>query len=413
LANKRILYLISRENIIEPGVLKSQVLDLAGRMIRRSKDTEITVLNLPSINRFLRYFRNYSKVKDYARSRGIRLVIIPIIPVGSSFMPVWAVPFFMIQSVPLVLFFALRYRVNIIHTRSYLSALTAAAVKKMGVGIKLVFDTRSLYLREAETFGGWQKLSADYRFWERLESRLFAESDRVVVQAFKTGDYVRGSVPTASVSLIPSPVSPGNFRMSSRDRERGRRRLGLTGKFVFAYSGSLGRLHDPRFLAKFYSLVRRNVSHPHFLVATQSNPAELLMYLNDFGAGSEEITVLNNPDLGKILPLGDAGLHVYGNSPIAPYASSVKMPEYSASGIPIVVTKNMTSIVELVERSGCGVAIDPLDKNDIRVKIQQLVKERERMGNRALDLAKKYFSVEACANKYLEIYDEITPKIKS
>src|SRR3989337_2994929 len=94
-----ILYLISRENVLEPGVIKSQAIDLLGQVLAQRPATEIFLLNFPSINRFLKYLGNYRSVKDYCRGLGIRLAIVPIIPIGRSIMPVWAMPFFLAQTI--------------------------------------------------------------------------------------------------------------------------------------------------------------------------------------------------------------------------------------------------------------------------------------------------------------------------
>lgn len=411
MSNKKVLYLVSRENIAAPGVMKSQVLDLIWEIVRNRRGIEITIINFPSLPNFLKNFKNYQSVRNFCRRRGIGLVIIPILPVGPSFMPVWAVPFFLVQTVPLVLFFSIKYGINIIHARSYLSAFSGYLVKKI-LGIKLVFDTRSLYLIEAKMLGGWGESDASYKFWKIIERNLLIFADSVVIQASKIGEYVREAVPNTQVSLIPSPVDVEKFRMLTRFREKEREKNGISDKFVFAYSGSLGGLHDPFFLAKFYSSVSKHVKTPHFLVATQSDPAIFLQVMKDLEGKDEEVTVLSNPDLGKILPLADAGLHVYGDVPIAPYVSSVKLPEYTASGVPPIVTSNMISMGKLVRDNRCGVVIDSFDQNDIRVKMRQLVKEHKILKKNSLKLARDYFSVKVCARKYLDIYDELIQKNK-
>jgi len=91
----------------------------------------------------------------------------------------------------------------------------------------------------------------------------------------------------------------------------------------------------------------------------------------------------------------------------------VKVAEYLAAGLPLIVPPEMKSVSGIVENENCGVVIDSFDRNDIRVKMRKLVKERETFKKNALKLAKDYFSVKVCARKYLEIYDELTQKNKS
>ena len=42
---KRILYIVSRENVLQPGVLKSQVLEMASQIKKEGEGTDVSVLN--------------------------------------------------------------------------------------------------------------------------------------------------------------------------------------------------------------------------------------------------------------------------------------------------------------------------------------------------------------------------------
>jgi len=407
----RILYLVSRENILEPGVLKSQVLDLVGQIIKSGSKIELTVLNFPSINRFLANLKNYRSTREYARKLGIRLVIIPIFPIGRSIMPVWAIPFFLIQTIPLILFFSIKYRINIIHSRAYLPALAAQISRNFGLRVGLVFDVRGAYLLEGITYGRWKRSDPDYGTWERLEEKLFSDSDRVVVQSPGLMDYTKKVAPAAKVELIPPCVNERTFAISEKDREQGRGEFGIKNRFVVVYSGSLGNFHEPNFLAKCYSEIRKDLPSPYFLVVTHSASRGLVNSLRDQNVPEEEFRVISSPkDIGKMLPLGDAGLHIMDDLPITPTVVSVKFGEYLASGLPVIVTKNMASVTNLVEEHRCGVVLDGFDRKDTRVEMQKLVEEHSSLKENSLSLARNYFSTKVCAGKYLKIYEELNQK---
>jgi len=409
MSDKRILYLISRENVSAPGVMQSQVLDLLAEARIQDPSSKIVLLNLPSLPIFLKHIKKIKNVKKFCHKAGITLFIFPIIPIGQSFMPKWAIPLFLIQTVPLAIFFSLTYRINLIHSRSYLASLLAYFVKKI-TGIKFIFDTRSIYLKEAETHGIWKKSDPEYRFWEELEKNMFRSADKVIVLASEKESYIKERVPTADVSLIPSPVRVTDFAMPRISRSKGRKSLGIAEKFVFTYSGSLGGLHSADFIASFYSRVSKHVPNPHFLIATQSDPSGIISSLDKLGIRETDYTVLKNPALGDFLPLADVGIHVYPDVPIAPYVSSVKLPEYCASAIPTIVTSNMVSMAKLVREKYFGVVVDNFEPKHIRDKMQKLVKEHSLMGKKAFKLANTYFSVKVCAQKYLEIYNGLLKK---
>jgi len=411
----RVLYLISRENALEPGVIKSQALDLIGQILKQNKSVEVTVLNFPSINRFLKYIGNYGKVKEYCRNIGIKLIVIPIFPIGRSIMPLWAMPFFLVQVIPWVLFFVVRYRINIIHARAYLSALAVWFLRKIGIKVGFIFDMRAPYILEGIIHKRWQKSDFDYRVWEGLEREMFSSADAVVSQATGMTDYARDISPTAAVSYIPNCIDPKLYELTIKERETGRNTLGIADRFVFVYSGSFGDLHPPGFIADLYSEFRKYVPRPYFLVVTYSDPAEITQSLLNLGVPKHEFKVLHHPPtLEKILPLGDAGIGTMGRDILTTsLVLSVKVAEYLAAGLPLIVPPEMKSVSGIVENENCGVVIDSFDRNDIRVKMRKLVKERETFKKNALKLAKDYFSVKVCARKYLEIYDELTQKNKS
>src|SRR3990172_1722638 len=410
---KRILYLLSRENVLEPGVLKSQVLNLAGKIIKKKKDTEIFVLDFPSLHKFLKYFRNYHSIMKYARGLGIKLIIIPILPIGRSIMPIWAIPFFLLQTLPFVLFFSFKYRIKIINARSHLSALLAYASKKFGADIRIVFEIHGPYLLEGVTHGRWESADFDYKFWSVIERILFAGADYIVVRSSGLLDYVSGIAPKANASIIPPSVDADSFSLSEKERKNGRMELGIDDRFAVAYSGSLGSFHRPDFLVEFYSLIRKYISSPLLLVITHSDYGALVEGFRNLGVPQNELRVVYNPpELGKILPLADASLHVYNDLPITPFVLSAKLGEYLSAGLPAIVTDNLVSTTNLIEKSQCGVVINISDSKDVRSKMQKLVRERGTLKKNSLRLARDYFSVKVCARKYLEIYDELASKNK-
>jgi glycosyltransferase involved in cell wall biosynthesis len=411
----KVLYLISRENMLEPGVIKSQALDLIGQILKQDDSTEVAVLNFPSINRFLKYVGNYGKVREYCKNLGIKLVVIPILPVGRSIMPVWAMPFFLVQTVPWILFFMLKYRINIIHARAYLSALAVLFLKKIGTRVGFIFDMRAPYLLEGIVYGRWQKSDFDYRAWEGLEREMFSSSDSVVSQAAGMADYAKEVSPSANVVYIPNCVNPEPYKISGQVMAKERKKLGIEDRFVFVYSGSFGDLHPPDFIGGLYAQFRKYVPDPYFLVVTHSDPEGIIQSLFKLGVSEHEFKVLHNPPkLEEIIPLGDAGIGAMGGEIITtPLVMSVKVAEYLAAGLPLIVSPEMKSVADIVEKENCGVVIDSFDQNDIRVKMQKLVKERETLKKNALKLAQDYFSVRVCAEKYLEIYEKLNPKSKS
>lgn len=403
---KRILYLITRENVLESGALKSQVFELLGKIISKDNETSILVLNFPSLNRFVRDIGKYQSVKKYVNSLGINLVIIPILPFGRSIMPVWAIPFLLIQTIPFVLFFSWKEKINIFHSRAYLSSIILYFIKKFILKIDFIFDARGPYLLEGETYGKWESSNDNYKFWAKLEKKLFKNAKYVIAQSVGFTKYVKKILPEANVVNIPCCADVDNYNFTEKEIIKEKRNMNIQNKFVVVYSGSLGSFHDPEFLVKAYVSIRESLPNPHFLVVTHSVSDEILESLAKNGINKSEFTIVLSPDnLPKYIALGDIGLHVMNDLPITPLVISVKFSEYLAAGLPVIISKNMTSLTKIVETSSCGIVLDEKKQEMNKNKIEYLVKNYSEYRKNALELVNKDYSTDVVARRYSEIYD--------
>lgn len=93
--------------------------------------------------------------------------------------------------------------------------------------------------------------------------------------------------------------------------------------------------------------------------------------------------------------LSESTLGIVTLHPLPNYIESlpIKMFEYMASGLPIVAS-NFPLWVELVESNGVGLCADPLNPNDIKEKIIQVIKYHDSYSDKGRLLAEENFSWE-------------------
>lgn len=106
-------------------------------------------------------------------------------------------------------------------------------------------------------------------------------------------------------------------------------------------------------------------------------------------------------------------LHPIPNYYYQPY--SVKMFEYMAAGLPMIVS-DFPSWREFLEDVGCALFVDPLDSKAIALAIQWLLNhpyEAEKMGRQGMEFVAKMCNWEVEATKLIDLYNKlIAPKKK-
>jgi glycosyltransferase involved in cell wall biosynthesis len=87
----------------------------------------------------------------------------------------------------------------------------------------------------------------------------------------------------------------------------------------------------------------------------------------------------------------------------------MKLFEYMRAGIPSVVS-DFPAWRRIVEETGCGVLVNPLDPENIATAIRRLLEnpaEAEEMGKRGREASMRRFNWASEKSKLLQLYDRL------
>lgn len=254
---------------------------------------------------------------------------------------------------------AARRRPDIIHGRSYLPTAIADAVTKLVPRAKLVFDCRGMLGDEYVDSGYWTTDRIEYRLLKRYEKRAFRRAEGVVVLTEALRRWVQGSGLLGSrtqIETIPCCVDFERFRFDAAGRARVRAELGIEGRLVIAYAGSLGGLYREADLARFIAVAKRRTDRPFtFLLLTRSDSDGLVESLKAGGLSTDEIRVraVAPSEMPAYLSAADAGT-AFGTTCFARMGCSpTKLAEYLACGLPAVFNDFGDQATLAPERDAC------------------------------------------------------------
>lgn len=118
---------------------------------------------------------------------------------------------------------------------------------------------------------------------------------------------------------------------------------------------------------------------------------------------------LNRQDINNLYKNSRAGIVVYQPAPNHIDAQPIKMFEFMAAGLPVVAS-NFPLWKGIIEDSGCGICVDPQDKNDVRnacVKLINNVDICHYMGKAGRKAVEERYNWNVEARKLLELYENI------
>jgi glycosyltransferase involved in cell wall biosynthesis len=251
-------------------------------------------------------------------------------------------------------------RPRIVHARSYLAAAAAHLLTAALPGARFIFDCRGLLGDEYVDIGHWSRHSARYRVLKHAERRLFARADAVVTLTDRLRRWLRERNMVgdrAPIEVIPCCVDLQQFRASPADRAWARTRMGAGDRLVVAYSGSLGPWYCEEEMAQLFARVRQ--ARPAlFCVLTRADATPLRAALRAAGVPDADVLVTASPptEVSRWLAGADAALALVRPCFSKIASSPVKVGEYLAMGLPVVVNRGIGDQDALIEQ--CPAIVD-------------------------------------------------------
>ena len=429
-------YIIAIEDIVASPLLQSQVYNMLATVAQERPDLRIVVVALYPLHNLLRSSAEVRRLRQMLEREAITLRVAPIAFLTRYFyVPWWLLPLFAIQAGFTALWLTLRLDPAFVHCRSYPASIVGSIVKALNRS-HLIFDTRSLYPEE----GAVRVLSGkpvmfgrlSYRIWKRLEKALIGHADAVISVSEACSELLRAHYPRSAAKMKTVPTVTRVPEPEALQAWRGKTRAAFEiedEEIVVSYVGTWfpTEIALPLFQrmtaalpgAKWYYML---------IVATRSegNPERYRATLERLVTGTLgegvrcQVLSLPHDEVAQNLaagdvavqpaapPAGDRGQELH--TLMARTALSVKLTEYLASGLPVIVSQYHGAAAQVVTQNNLGIvyeqATDEALARWLRITREAPDSERERIWRFARD----HFSLAIVARQYLDIYEQLSER---
>lgn len=306
----------------------------------------------------------------------------------------------------------LRHRVDIVHARSYVPAVTALLLKRL-TGAKFVFDMRGFWADEKVDGGAWQPGSRLYRLAKWFERRFLTNADVVVslthagVAVMRDFPYLRNNYPHFEV--IPTCTDLERFRPIGESFPI--KRASLQG-FTLCYLGSVGTRYLFDSVLDYFKNLRVHCSDARLLVINRGDHDYIRerMRILEVGESWVEIKSVAYSSVAKELGEVDAGIFFYKPAFSTSGTAPTKLGEFLACGVPCLANAGVGDYEKILEEEGVGVVLHAFGAQEQEKAVRQLLDlvADTRVGERCMAAARRHFSLEQGVERYDRIYRSLT-----
>lgn len=249
------------------------------------------------------------------------------------------------------------------------------------------------------------------RLLERLESFLYRAADHVVVvsPAFRSHIEARG-VPPERITVLPNGVDPRWLEPPrAAEVEALRSELGLEGKFLASYLGTVGMAHGVEVMLE----AARRSDDPDlvFLIVGAGAEWERLRGAAE-AEGLASLRVLPKQPRDRIrlfYALSDVSIVHLRDRPAFRKVIPSKMFESMALRRPVVLGVRGQA-AEILEAAGAGIAVTPEDSGELLEAVQRLKADprlRERLGAAGAAHVRENYARPVIARRYWELLQSV------
>ena len=237
-----------------------------------------------------------------------------------------------------------------------------------------VFELRDLWPDSIVAVGAMRETRA-IRLLRRLEYFLYRRAARIVsvTNSFKEVLTTNGIAPEKIV-VVPNGVELDMYLPGERPAELADR-LGLSGKFIAAYVGTIGMAHGLGTVLEAATQLKARTDIVFLLVGTGAEQTTLARRCKDEGLDNVLfVGAVSKVEVREYWKLCDVALVLLRDTPLFSHVIPSKMFEAMGTARPIILGVRGES-KSILERAGAGIAIAPENALELAAAILRLADE--------------------------------------
>lgn len=307
-------------------------------------------------------------------------------------------------------FLIFKYKIKVVHARSYPPALIAIILKKI-FGINFIFDMRGFWADERVDGNIWEKDSQIFKLTKSLEKSFIMNADHIVslthtaVKEIKKFDYTRNI--DLNFSVISTCVDIEKFSKFALNRNNDK-------VFNFGYLGTVGTWYLFDETVKAFKISLSIIPSAKFLIINNGEHGLINSKLTKYKVPLSSVRIVSADHSEVPALLNEVSASIFFLKPVFSKQASAptKLGEFLACGIPCLTNDGVGDMGEIIKKSNVGVAISEFDDASVQTAVKSLIDLSQEKGikERCINAARKNFSLIDGSIQYSKIYYDLLRK---
>jgi glycosyltransferase involved in cell wall biosynthesis len=292
--------------------------------------------------------------------------------------------------------------ITYVYARSFIGSMWARRLARRLKAVS-IFDVRGLVGLEKQLLMGPSMKSRLLSYLELYEAR---RADRLSTVSKNLKQYLSRKIGREDTTVIPSCFNENSFYFEPAARKEIRNAFGLNeNSILLCYSGGMSAWQR---LPDIISLLKKVCSADHrckalFLTNNQGELASLLREA-EFPSDQTFIHGCSHKEVHRYLSAADLGFIMRHDTTVNNVASPVKVAEYLACGLPVILTRGIGDYSDMLPDAGVGVLVD--ETADIVDQVLNFIHENNSVSlrNKAIRFARSRLTMSANLDRYRSLY---------
>jgi glycosyltransferase involved in cell wall biosynthesis len=291
-----------------------------------------------------------------------------------------------------------------VYAQSILSSIGARRLSRR-YGARMIFDVQGALAEEVAMRRS--KWSMRYWYIRWLETREIKLADRLGCVSFSMRDFIYGLAGRKDAVVIPSCFDEKKFFFDGDARRVIRTEFEWQDyNKVIAYSGGLSVWQRIKDIINLFEEVHQLDANFRFLLITPQ-PDQLTEWLMQSKLCPDcfQIVSCAQTDVRRYLSAADAGIIMRHNTVVNNVASPIKVGEYLACGLPLLLTQGIGDYSRTIPEAGLGILLD--ESQDCAKQAIDYIRMINQSAHRtlALQFSKEQLSVRSFTNAYKALFE--------
>ena len=269
----------------------------------------------------------------------------------------------------------LHRRPKIVHSRSSIPAAMALALSRL-CRLKFLYDADARLSQEYVDNGHWVPESRAFGITAWVEEKSRENADEIITLSDRLRqDFIGEFKVSAPITVIPCCVDLELFHFHPEAREAIRKELQVKDEKLLIYVGKTGPRYRVEEMVEFFKVFKAQTGTAKLLIVSNEEAQNFHRLADSQGLSKADYFVRQAPREKVIwyLSAADAGLAFIRSAICERGSSPIKIGEYLATGLPVLITENIGDYSELIERERLGVVLKGHETSDYLQSTKQLL----------------------------------------